>query len=605
MNKNYNIVLSFKEWNNWIDQGYLRVNLARIQPYVGSKQSFYQLMNSSADISHLDDNEYIIASLSKKYSKYLFQSEETLSNYISYEAVQDFYALTERGKTALQYSASNLQVTLKTDPRLEEFWEVYRLDQKNILEHEKALNFCSLFFENKFCKEHLSNIIENKATLNLFNPEIYLKLSVNDLDEEEDNQLKENFKKLNDYKLTKAFSGVFTRFIFNLEIKDKAIVKKYQEISKIDSCNANKHYNHILLKEMTVDQLTSSLLDDQILYEKLLTENLLFTINRNDLPLLALTIYFHYDMLIKAEYPINFKSLKYDIDRLNYFYNLSDDSEFKKIPLILIYKIGKILPSSIVNTIYYYQSKAHSAFLPTNIAELEKILPSSNEMNSSTHLAQHKEQIDRIWNNLLQKWKEAEKSQPTENINSAPLHDGFTTDNLTNVANMNSPDKENDYYKEDSHQQDLLDTSEYTDHLNPSRPSKSDSDITAVENSEDKFSLQNCINDEDQNSISKINIYTDFHDINNPIEDNQIKEKNNCNFDTEYPNFIEDLKSCLSADPSIKKISELESKLKNLRHSNKLNENQLKDILIHFGILDKNIKRVTINGIKSKLFNQK
>ena len=73
MNKNYNIVLSFKEWNNWIDQGYLRVNLARIQPYVGSKQSFYQLMNSSADISHLDDNEYIIASLSKKYSKYLFQ----------------------------------------------------------------------------------------------------------------------------------------------------------------------------------------------------------------------------------------------------------------------------------------------------------------------------------------------------------------------------------------------------------------------------------------------------------------------------------------------------------------------------------------------------
>lgn len=152
MNKNYNIVLSFKEWNNWIDQGYLRVNLARIQPYAGSKQSFYQLMNSSADISHLDDNEYIIASLSKKYSKYLFQSEETLSNYISYEAVQDFYALTERGKTALQYSASNLQVTLKTDPRLEEFWEVYRLDQKNILEHEKALNFCSLFLKINFAK---------------------------------------------------------------------------------------------------------------------------------------------------------------------------------------------------------------------------------------------------------------------------------------------------------------------------------------------------------------------------------------------------------------------------------------------------------------------
>ncbi len=39
------------------------------------------------------------------------------------------------------------------------------------------------------------------------------------------------------------------------------------------------------------------------------------------------------------------------------------------------------------------------------------------------------------------------------------------------------------------------------DHPNPSRSSKSDTDITDAENSENKFSLQHCINDDDQNSI--------------------------------------------------------------------------------------------------------
>ncbi len=71
-------------------------------------------------------------------------------------------------------------------------------------------------------------------------------------------------------------------------------------------------------------------------------------------------------------------------------------------------------------------------------------------MNSSTHLAQHEEQIDRIWNNLLQKWEEEDKSQPTVNSNSHPLHDSFTTVNSTNVTNMTSPTKENYHYKEDS-----------------------------------------------------------------------------------------------------------------------------------------------------------
>ena len=62
------IVLSFKEWNNWISQGLLKIHSFRIQPCQNSKHSFFNLMNTAADITHLDDNEYILAKLSKSYS---------------------------------------------------------------------------------------------------------------------------------------------------------------------------------------------------------------------------------------------------------------------------------------------------------------------------------------------------------------------------------------------------------------------------------------------------------------------------------------------------------------------------------------------------------
>ena len=145
------IVLSFKEWNNWVSQGLLKIHSSRIQPYLSShsEHSFFNLMNTAADITHLDDNEYILASLSKSYSSHTDQSEYTLANYIDLKAVQQFYALTERGKVALHHSANNLQVSLATNEEIEKLWETYRIDQKNFLEHKKALKFTGLIFENK------------------------------------------------------------------------------------------------------------------------------------------------------------------------------------------------------------------------------------------------------------------------------------------------------------------------------------------------------------------------------------------------------------------------------------------------------------------------
>ena len=48
---------------------------------------------------------------------------------------------------------------------IEKFWEAYRLDQKKILEHEKALKFTRLIWDNKIPEESLLDLINNK-TLN-------------------------------------------------------------------------------------------------------------------------------------------------------------------------------------------------------------------------------------------------------------------------------------------------------------------------------------------------------------------------------------------------------------------------------------------------------
>ena len=168
------IVLSFKEWSNWVAQSALRFHSARIQPYLNTQQSFFNLMNSAPDITHLDDNEYILAALSKSYSASVYQSEYTLANYIGLEAVQQFYALTERGKIALKHSANNLQVSLATDPQIAKFWEAYRLDQKKTLEHENAIKFTELIFEKKFLKERLMDIVNDETLNQYFNPTKYI-----------------------------------------------------------------------------------------------------------------------------------------------------------------------------------------------------------------------------------------------------------------------------------------------------------------------------------------------------------------------------------------------------------------------------------------------
>ena len=64
--------------------------------------------------------------------------------------------------------------------------------------------------------------------------------------------------------------------------------------------------------------------------EKILTEYILLEAQIKHLPLLALSVYFHYEMLIKHNYSIDLSTLKKDIYDLNFFYGQSEYSEYSE-----------------------------------------------------------------------------------------------------------------------------------------------------------------------------------------------------------------------------------------------------------------------------------
>ena len=391
------IALSFKEWNNLVSQGYLKFDTSRIKPYLSTKESFFSLMCSAADITYLEDNEYILALLTKDYSKDIFQSSKTLANYLDFKAIECFYALTQRGKKALTHSANNLQVNLEVDKSIESFWDEYRLDQKNILDHEKAIKFCALFFsETLNTKQTLLDKLNDELNSN-FNPNLYSSLKIKKLDEKSQKLL----NTLESYENTKAYGGMLSRFMFHVLISNKQVIEQYNEISRL--CNSKEYYAS-LKGQQTSSELTSDYLDNKILKEKILSEYILLECNITHLPLLALSLYFHYEMIIKNGFELNLSALKNDITRLSFFYEQPGHDVFKNLPYLIVYKLAKLIPEYFINTLYYYKDKNFKCFNPINKQQLEDALPNVTDKEYiNTTLNQINELISRDWTTLTKK----------------------------------------------------------------------------------------------------------------------------------------------------------------------------------------------------------
>ena len=152
------IILTFKEWTNWVTFGLLR-NSQRIRAYTGTQKSFNDLLGITPDITHLEDNEFIVAKLHDSYHRYIYQDD-----YLSLEAVECFYALSQRGKSLLLHTADKMKVVIDVDEKIEKHWDVWCTQQMDIMAKNKAQKFCEIMFFDvadtisKFEKEiHESN----------------------------------------------------------------------------------------------------------------------------------------------------------------------------------------------------------------------------------------------------------------------------------------------------------------------------------------------------------------------------------------------------------------------------------------------------------------
>lgn len=136
----YYIVLTFKEWTNWVEYGFLRKS-QRMSIYTGTQESFNNLFDVVPDITHLEDHEFVFAKIVDDYYKYICDD-----NYISLDVVQAFYAVSQRGKHLLASTADKIQVSLNVCNEIEVQWSYWCKEQKDILLNKKAISFFTILF---------------------------------------------------------------------------------------------------------------------------------------------------------------------------------------------------------------------------------------------------------------------------------------------------------------------------------------------------------------------------------------------------------------------------------------------------------------------------
>lgn len=231
---------------------------------------------------------------------------------------------------------------------------------------------------------------------------------------------------------------MFTRLLFNLEVNNPVLIEKYKEISNL--CSSREYYSS-LKEQQTKDELTSKFLSKQILREKILTEYMLLESQIKHLPLLALSLYFHYEMLIKHEYSLNLSALKTDLFRLDFFYTQSKCQEYKDLPYLVAFSIGKLLPSEFINTLYYYKkTKAYPCFKATHQSDLEQALPSiADEDSLEMTLNELNEEISKTWTEVQRSFQMSQisdvtPSEKTEDVNASNITQHTGSANITHPS---------------------------------------------------------------------------------------------------------------------------------------------------------------------------
>ena len=333
------IILTFKEWTNWVTFGLLR-NSQRIRAYTGTQNSFNDLLGITPDITHLEDNEFIVAKLHDSYHQYIYQDD-----YLSLEAVECFYALSQAGKSLLLHTADKMKVVIGVDKNIEEHWDVWCTQQMDIMAKNKAQKLLDIMFINE-----AFTISEFEKEIQESNNPFIKNLKLFKGSFEDKKRCPERLEK--SYYNTKSYGGTASLFLIkNIIIGDKfpKLSAFYNFITK-ELLDVQKYYDR-LKGIQTYTELTEVFFDSNIICEKIILEKIIKEEIQDNIPLLALSMYFHYEMLIDTEKEINLNALKFDLKILEMLY----ENSYPNISYLIVYLLGEkpALSYTMVNTLYY------------------------------------------------------------------------------------------------------------------------------------------------------------------------------------------------------------------------------------------------------------
>ena len=423
------IIITHKEWLNWLAFGYLRVSTSRISYFDGSESSFEILMSYSVDNALDEEDAYLLASLVDEYSsKDLHVKRTPFSDYITIQAVQGFYSLSIKGRDLLEYEAEQSHSILNYDSKIENLWSEWKNNQLKLRSHDKGNKFLEILGYPRF-----------EVEPELDNNTLFSRLLKNYNRRELPQELQKHNKK-------NVFSWLVSNYKFS-EIVDKSIYNQYKKWR--NSSELSAIYNEKMSKYLATDD--ECLVDQHsLIAEKIFFEGMY---EQRDY-LLATSFLVHYYNLLDNDYEINLQFLKTDLAFLGEVYSKNN------IPQLIAYFIGKRLNEVYLNHLYIAKNidqKKPGMFNPNffsnlknkelklcNIdqAQLQDMINQVNLKVEEIQLAYSKEasneQDSALGSDAIEE-RDGDSNQPTQSQKPMKDNDNIKTNNIPPTEELDTP----------------------------------------------------------------------------------------------------------------------------------------------------------------------
>lgn len=319
--KNSNcIIITQKEWLNWLAFGYLRVSPSRISYFDNTESSFDILMSYSVDNALDEEDAYLLASLVDEYSREELHIKRTpFSDHISIQAVQEFYSLSIKGHNLLKNEMEQSHSIVHYDSEIENLWSEWKNTQFRLRSLDKGNKFLEILGYPRF-------EVEPKLDETLFS-----KLLKNYNRRELPQGLQKHNKK-------NTFSWLVSNYEFSKAV-DKSIYDQYKEWR--NSSELSAIYNEQMSKYLATH--------DEYLIEQhsLIAEKIFFdSICKSEDSFLSTSFLVHYYNLLDNNLEIDLSFLKTDLAFLDEIYSTKDTSQ------LIAYFIGKRLNEVYLNFLY-------------------------------------------------------------------------------------------------------------------------------------------------------------------------------------------------------------------------------------------------------------